>query len=207
MASPGKKLLAVWIKTGTARELYQLEQLMECRQLRVCRIAEEGGETPPVMHAGDESCILTGLCERVLEDAEEVLIFQLPDFVLDAMEKGDRDNKTVALLLQCIQRRIPVYTCVEAVNPEAVPLPEPVRNAEERIRKLCISYKIRPYGKKTAACEMKTETSCIYTMEDVQCWEEGSVRKVGSGEHFTALAWEYVRSKKINIEFEEGDSL
>lgn len=177
------------------RMIFFLEELKKKYPLRICRMAKEEKECSKRMFQNKNWS--TGLPERVLNDIGSVLLSGIPQKLLGALENGILEEPVVELITLCFGYRIPVYLWEGNQWKESVPLPEPIKKMQERKKNVCAMYHILPLKESILEEQKKSN---VYTMEDVVKWESNVT--IQKGDYFTPLAKDYIREKKIRVEYE-----
>lgn len=198
--------------------LFFLERLKRKYPLRICMIPEETGTSQGMLEQEGWS---TNLPERVLEEIDFVLLAGMPNKMIDSLENGLLEEPEVKLLTLCFTNRMQVYLWEENPWKESAFLPEPVQRLQEKKIKICDMYRIqflrkqeleKMFGgmekeqenpeKNTGIWESaaNNEKHHMYTMEDVAAWDSRVI--IPKGAYFTPLAADYIREKKICVEYQ-----
>lgn len=199
------------------RMLFFLEKLKRKYPLRICMISEETGTSKMMLEKEGWS---TNLPERVLEEIDFVLLAEMPSKMIDSLENGLLQEPEVKLLTLCFANRMQVYLWEENPWKESAFLPEPVQRLQEKKKKICDMYHIQVLrkpklekvfdsmekdqeisGENIGVWEsaVNNEKHHMYTMEDVITWDSRVI--ISKGAYFTPLAADYIKEKKICVEY------
>lgn len=185
------------------RMLFLLDELKNKYSLRVCMIPDMT-DTSDMMFAQDGWS--TNLPERVLDGINLVILVGMSKKLADSLKNGLLEQPEVKLLTLCFAKRMQVYLYDQNPWQETAILPEPVQKFQENKKKICDLYGIRMLKKQqleriTDVLEgtVNKEERHVYTMEDVVDWDRKVI--IQKGAYFTPLAADYVREKKICVEY------
>lgn len=198
----GRILVLVNLKwTQSAQLLCFLEKLKQKYPLRICKTEEKPENSENVWGEGWR----TELPERVLENIQVVFLAGMTGKLLDSLENGDMEEPEVQVLTLCFLNKIPVYLWEEHLWKEGRTLPVPVQRIQDKKKKVCEMYQIRfldgqQLEKASGHIGQNQKKSQMYTMEDVEGWSGNVV--VEKGAYFTPLAKDYLREKKISVEYQ-----
>lgn len=201
-----------------ARMLFFLERLKRKYPLRICMIPEERDSSKVMLENDGWS---TRLPERVLDKIDFVLLTGIGKRMIYLLENGLLEEPEVKLLTFCFVNKIQVYFWEENLWKESIFLPEPVQRLQEKKKRICDMYRIQ-FLKEQGLEEMvgfiedrqenqrknagilgsisNEEKHHVYTMEDVAAWN--SRITIPKDAYFTPLAADYIREKKICVEYQ-----